>query len=230
MDALQTLLLIGLVSSWPTFSAEPQTYQVDDLKRWGRPSRVVAPIYPAEALAKGQTGFVDVEGRISPLLDLKEIEYQPDSGADTFVEALRQVVPFWEFYAWFGTDCFPKDDRVAVRVWFEIEDGKPKISITVRGIPPGGLPRITVLHREKPEYPRSMLRENKQAFVYVQSEVNPDGSVEKVTVQAFPQRGNGNAPFEREARRAMSRWRYSSLPNGQDKRLACHQIFWKIVN
>jgi TonB family protein len=227
-------LLAGGPSLGESPPEQPTLYQVDEPGKLGRPKRIVAPKYPVEALEKKRTGFVDVEGRISPLLDLKEIAYRPDSPESAvFVESLKQVVPHWEFHPLYGRDCFPSDERIGVRVWFELDEGQPKISVTVlaaEGLVSPDTPQIATLHRVDPQYPSEALRNGLQAFVWVQSDIKPDGSVEKVTARAYPPRSAfSNSPFEREATRSMSKWKYSPLPEGETtRRRGCHQLLFTI--
>lgn len=204
---------------------------VEDPEKWGRPSRVVVPEYPRSALERGHTGHVDIEGTIDPLRDLRNPVFKPDSDASSiFVAAVKEVLPSWEFHPARDRDCIPSPARVTTRVWFEIADGKPKISVALRSAPPVPF-RINAVHRELPVYPRSMQRDGRQAYVYVRMEVDAAGDVGNVEAKAFSDSQRGHAAFERESARVMRRWKYEPLPEGETRvRVVCNEVLFRFGN
>ena len=82
--------------------------------------RIVQPEFPEEALARGRSGYVDVDAVINPRSYLPEdITYLPDSrDSAIFVEALKEVFPSWKFHLP-TRDCLPSHERTTTRVWFE---------------------------------------------------------------------------------------------------------------
>lgn len=70
----------------------------------------------------------------------------------------------------------------------------------------------TPLYRVQPRYPRKALRLNKEGYVVLSFDINPAGRVVNIAViEAKPAR-----LFEREAQRALKKWKYKPmLVNGE---------------
>jgi hypothetical protein len=203
----------------------------DNAERWGKPWLLTEPVYPKEALGKGLTGYVDVEGRVAGTGELKEIEFKPGSPeAEVFVGALREDVTVWRFYGPTGSDCLPSGERISNRVWFEIEGGKPKIFVSR-----GERKRVTShelqpVERVEPRYPPGMIRENRGAVLFARSEIDPAGKVIGVTATAFPrERAEYLFEFEKEIRRALKLWRFPPAPEGiTAPRFFCSDVIFRL--
>lgn len=192
------------IRRWPDKS-QVTPFHVDDPSRWGQPSRVVEPAYPKDALAAGLTGYVDVEGRIGARESMEEAVFKPDSPqSEPFVATLKEVLPLWKFNAPLANDCLPSDERVTTRVWFELKDGQPRISVSRRATSRRKDPeQHQPIRKVMPAYPRSMQLDGLE----------------------------GPSAFERESIAALKRWVYPALPEGQDKiRRYCKQIQFNLVN
>ncbi len=165
----------------------PEVHYFGETAHYGRPNRVVEPGYPAEALAKGITGYVDMRGHVSPLRAFEDVEFTPGTPEATiFVQPLKDVIAHWEFYPVFDGDCFPSHKAVSVRVIFALENQKPHVSLVVAtvDVPPDN--SMKAVKRKKVSYPRAPLRDGVQAYVYSRSVVNPDGSVANVETEVHP--------------------------------------------
>ena len=227
----RALAALFLAAALPALADEALDVRpMDEAVRPGRPSRFVVPDYPTDALAKGIIGYVDIEGRVSPLKDLKDVQYRAGTPeAEVFIPALKAVAGHWEFYPTFHDSCFPSDERVEMRVWFDIVEGKPKIDITVSKAAAKKLVPFRVLHCDPPDYPSGPLRAGLAAFVYASVAINPDGSVSKVDAQSYPRRRGVDRWFEEAVVRAYSRCQYQAAPETGPKRIACYQVFFRLA-
>jgi TonB family protein len=103
----------------------------DDPKAWSTPRVVLPPDYPQAMLAKGVTGYVDIETHLSEdgVVDrIVSINSEPKSLA--FEEAVKDAITHWRFDMPIGPGCKPVDTTVVTRVWFEIKDGKESVSVS----------------------------------------------------------------------------------------------------
>ena len=225
--------LVGVLAAFgaPLAGADDPSgpfFHVDDPSRMGRPIRVVTPEFPKPALDQRLAAIVDVEGRISPLHSLQEVTLRVEPpGADVFVEAVKKVLPYWEFHPIFEGGCFPTERRVANRVSFEWDGDQPKIFVTVRPAPAQKKREsIRVVKRVEPTYPREAISAGHQAYVYSELAVLPDGSVSGVKTRTYPERpGTANQAFEREAIRKLSQWMFE--PATVPLRSACQEIIFQ---
>jgi outer membrane biosynthesis protein TonB len=224
-------LSFALCATAATAEESGPVYHVGDAAKFGRPTRIVVPEYPGDALAKHVTGYVDLQGQVSPLKSFTGIVFTPGTPeAALFVEPLREVIKHWEFEPVYRNGCFPADDPVKIRVNFEIEDGKPRIFVTMARSDPPKAQSMSIVRSENPVYPRSAMRAGLQAFAYARMEVAPDGSVGKVDTEVYPQRAAlDNLLFENELKHAFSKWRFNALPDGETRvRVACQSVFFRL--
>jgi TonB family protein len=123
---------------------------------------LVAPAYPKAALARGETATVRVAGTIQTdgRLEIDKVESRaPD---DAFALAVREAAKLWRMQPRIVTpSCDAVEVRSEVTVWFEIVDGKPKVSYAVKGPPQGSPP--PQIHKDRapirsiaPEYPAKL--------------------------------------------------------------------------
>jgi TonB family protein len=216
-----------------TAAAQPQRdpFVSGDPAQWGRATRIVEPAYPPRALAEGRTGYIDVQGRVSPLGVLQDIKYSPeDPESAVFIDAVRRAIRDWEFQPPVGRDCQPSDERITNRIWFEIADGKPKVSVSlVRAAGPGDPTVLKPLTREDPIYPSSMRRSNTEAVVFARVRVNAAGEVVAIEPHSYPRRrGTSMRDFEHEVIRALTQWRYPPAPASDSTRVVCYDLRFKL--
>ena len=208
-----------------------EVFHAGDPAQWGRVKRLVPPEFPKAALDQGRSGYVDVRGRVSPIGFLEEIEYSPeDAGSGVFIDPIRKVIAHWELEPPLGRDCQPSEERIVNRVWFDVKDGKPSVSVSLvrpqAGVPP---PTLRPLQREDPVYPNSLRRSGDQAVVYARLVVDPSGQVLSVEPHAFPRRrGYRTREFQQEVIRALSQWRYPPAPEAGGNRHVCYDIWFRL--
>ena len=213
-------------------AGEPDAYYGSDPRQWGQPHVIVAPDYPADALASHVTGTVHVSGVIAPMGNLEDIAYSVDPPTATaLVDALKEVMPRWVFYPSVAKTCLPSSDRVLTQVWFEIRDGEPHISVSRGGVPAppeAGASQFKALTRVEPRYPRQMIREGRQSHVYARMEVDAAGTVTRVTAKAYPP-ARGLGPFETESEEALMLWKFPPAQQGMSRpRILCYDIVYRL--
>jgi hypothetical protein len=227
--ATAALLIAAFAGTTCPRARETEPFHVEDPSRWGKPTRVVLPEYPKEALAKRLTGYVDFEGVVSPLRDIEGVEFVADSPAsEPFVAALKEVLPHWGFYPSLGKDCMPDPVRVKTRVWFELDGDKPRISVTRRRIhEEERVAKVAVpTRRREPEYPVQAQRDGLMAYVYSRLDVGEDGRVLAVASEAYPRGPDSREAFVRSNERAFLRWEFPPGP----KRTVCMEVFYRLRN
>jgi TonB family protein len=215
---------------WPDASKVTPFY-TQDPRRWGTPYRVVEPEYPKAAVADGRTGVVEVDALVTAEDKLKDIRYAAESPeATVFVEPLKAVLPHWLVRAPLGSDCLPTGERVVLRIWFELKDGAPKVSVS-RGTnsPPAAQASVEkALSSPFPVYPRSMRAKGNEAVVYTLSVVDPSGDVREVHTRVYSE-DLDNAPFEPAVVKALRQWKYPPEPNGVVRHV-CKDVHFRIVD
>ena len=157
---------------------------------------------------------------------IDRIEATPDR--DDFRQAVRQVAGFWMFVPRYDSRCEPLVEEKQFRIWFELKEGKPAISISgaVTGKAPIDTSQedlFTPITRVTPEYPHRAQREGREGPVDALIRIAEDGHVEKVVVIPSP-----NAPFFAEAiTNAMLRWRF---PEGKRiKQCARYEFMFRLT-
>jgi hypothetical protein len=214
-------------------------YHSQDPKRWSRPSLVVRPTYPPEAVARRLSGSVEIEGVVQGTGYLKDILFTPDSPASAvFVEALEKVTPYWRFNPAIGNDCQPTAEVVVTKVSFELDGNEPRVFVIPSQAHAGEawqLPDdMNPVHMESPAFPESMLRLKWEARVYARQEVDPYGKVMEVKGSVHSRQGGPLArgdirEFERAAERSLLAWKYPPAPNvSKLPRFICQEIEFKL--
>ena len=196
----------------------------------GRPEKFFVPEYPAEALRKGVTGYVDVEGTVGGLRFLEEpVLHAGTPEAEVFVEPTRDVARFWQFYpSYRANTCFPSRDRVELRVVFEIEGGKPKISIEVPRAPPRGK-SIKAANCPEPRYPRAALMADAMANVYSAVHLRPDGKVSSVDTETYPHRGIVDEMFSDAVKSAFEGCEFPPAADPATPRTVCYDVIFRMA-
>ena len=204
----------------PAALAMLATLYVGDPSQWGHVTHLVEPGYPQRALAEGRTGHVDVRGRVNAHGILGNATYSPgDPGSGIFIDPLRRVIRQWRFEPPLGPDCQPSAQRVANRVWFRIEEGKPRIAVAVLPDASRAHGTIAPLKREEPA-----ARAAGETVVYARMHVDNQGGVVSVEPRSYTRgrAGAGVRALEHEVIRALTQWRF---PPAQDaQRRVCHSV------
>lgn len=156
----------------------------------GRMLLLVAPTFPKEALAAGRTASVEVYATIKTDGRLEDVRIEANPPDEAFESAVMDVVPGWRMQPRLATPyCSAYDTAGHVTLWFEIADGKPKVSFGAH-VPVGAKPTGIVSDRKPvdmvaPLYPARLAADprtprNILQVAYVA--VADDGSVTGVTL------------------------------------------------
>jgi hypothetical protein len=183
-----------LLASQVIASPVPTTYFVEDPLKWARPLVVVPPKYPATQLAASVTGTVEAVLSLKDSGGLESIvSITSEPKVPEFEAAVQDVVKSWKFAQSFDPTCKPVGARSRMKVWFEIKEGKPSISVThmPSSLTPGtsaikelNRPAIAKLLLET--FPPEARREGKEAQVHARLTVDAaTGLVSKVTIAAM---------------------------------------------
>jgi outer membrane biosynthesis protein TonB len=201
---------------------------VDKAHPVGSLTRVVEPAYPKALLSAGKGGHVDITGTVSPLGDLENVRYTPDSPASqAFVEPLREVVPYWKFRSNVDDECRPVAQAVTTRMFFEVVEGKPKVSVThAKG--EKARPELRASKRVQPEFPRRAAERQHEAMVYAATEITPDGKVASVQAWSYPTH-NSATLFKDATRTALMQWEFPPA-SAERKRRLCYDLDFKLTN
>lgn len=166
---------------------------MDDPSKWATPKKVVPPEYPAGELAKGATQAVDVTIRVDSAGKVESHAFSNSTpAAAPFEEAVAAVIRLWQFEIATDANCAPRANEGNVRVWFEIKDGNPSVSVSGKASGSGSPPVAVAksLNRKeaigKIRYPVDARRGAAEADLYVVLRVNAaSGSVETAQVSAI---------------------------------------------
>lgn len=223
----------------PTRVTEVMLY-ADDPKEWLSIKLVVSPTYPPAHLAAGKTGHVDVQLRLDEfgkVVEVKKVEATPMDAA--FEMAAREVLKFWLFKPPVSEQCVPIASDGNVRLWFEIRDGKPAISVS-------SLPDPTAKPREQAAW-RPMINYRQMAasvrYPYAARRLDAQGDLFSIMTvdagtgevmdaevsHAVVSHGNAKQHFRDEIVRALMRGRFEPRPAETGKRFkACIEFKFRL--
>lgn len=173
---------------------------------------LLAPAFPKEALARGESATVTVAGNVQTDGRLEDvlIETVPPNAA--FESAVRQVVPLWRLQPRIvSPGCGAAETAGRVTIWFEIEDGKPKVRYAATR-PAGLKPEIRndrpPVRAFAPKYPARFAVDPKTPKSVLQVAylgVAEDGSVINVTLAPMLYYRD----FEHDIVEAVRQWKYA---------------------
>jgi TonB-like protein len=222
----------------------PVPTHADDPSKWGRLDRVFAPEYPKEALDKGISGSVEIDGIVTGWRTLSDVKLRPEGASSAvFVKAVEEAIPHWRLFPPLGNDCMPSNARVTTRAVFEIQDGKPRIFVEHAALERSGAPPVQFnpIRRVQPKYPKRILQAEIEAIVYALLEVNPSGEVTEVRTRTFPRYKGLILPaehrnyrevsiaFDADVAEAARRWEYSpAAVGGEQRRANCVTFIYRI--
>lgn len=111
---------------------------------------LLAPTYPREALAQGETAVVTATGTIQTDGRLENVRFESSSLNETFVTAVGDAARLWRMQPRIlPPQCNATETEGQVTFWFEIADGKPKVSYAVKA-PPAGAAAPAILNDRAP--------------------------------------------------------------------------------
>lgn len=125
--------VVAVETPVPKSAISEQMLFADDPKLWLTLKRVVPPEFPSKALERGETAVVDVELEIDELgyvASIRSIKSNPSNRL--FEKSAQDAAKYWLFFAPPNPDCKPTRETGNVRIWFEINGGKPSVSVSSR--------------------------------------------------------------------------------------------------
>lgn len=94
---------------------------------------LVAPTYPRDALARGETAVMTVSGTIQTDGRLEDVRVEGDALSPSFEAEVRRSAQLWRMQPRIVPPlCGATEAAAQVTIWFEIAEGKPKVSYGVR--------------------------------------------------------------------------------------------------
>ena len=232
-----SLLLAAAVSA----SAAETPIDLSAVGPRGRPSRVIKPEYPPEALARGQTGAVTLEGVAGPDGRFNEITFIPDRPeSGIFVEAVAKVTPRWEFRSPYGPDCMPLGVPFRTEVEFRIENGVPAVIVTHApadepppkplGPPVKPATHFKPVDRVNPVFPRTLVHFGHTGKTFAKIVVDREGSVVSVDTRTYDAKPSPNSKlFDASAQRALKQWKFPPVPPEEEAPwTGCYEIAWRL--
>lgn len=187
------------------------------------------PRYPREELAKGGTGYVVLDARVSGRGELQDVRLAPESqGPQPFVDAVYAALPMWRFYPPIDRDCQPSHERIKVRTWFEIDGGKGKVYVLGEGPAWKGDAQPQPIATRKASYPYkvSSFRWQDGVIVFSRATIDAQGNVVDTTAKAYP-RGLPwlMMPFEDQARVAMLDFKFAPASSPAPRHYCTDVVF-----
>lgn len=223
--AVSTLLLLAAAAAAHAEEGPAPTYH-DKADTIGQPYVIVAPDYPAQALAEKRGGIVAIAGRVSGIGNLEDVKITAEPPTDpAFSAAVKQVIGWWLFSAPTDEQCQPDSRIVVNRVEFNADDGKPHISVLRVATPHEPLDaKFVPIHRDEPRYPEPAVRGEVEAIVYVRLDVDSQGKVAKVFARAYSREKSwATRLMESEVEKAFRNWRYPPPADGKPW-AGCHVV------
>lgn len=203
---MKSALLSGvlvLASAGVVFAQAPAQGSGQEITRLVQPRvlKEVKPAYPADALATGLSGTVELEcvvkadGTVGEIKVLKPLEPSLDEAA---IAALKQ----WTF-APATKDGKPIDTQVTIEMSFTTRPRGPKLGSPDVYKVGGDVVAPKVVKDVKPSYAPEAMRERISGTVEVECVVLPDGTVgdARVASSLHPQ-------LDAEALKAVRQWRF----------------------
>lgn len=179
---------------------------------------LIAPAYPKASLARGETATVTVLGTIQTDGRLENVRIEAVAPNETFAEAVKRVARLWRLQPRIDAPtCGATETQASVTVWFEIENGKPKVSYSAAS-PQAAMAAPAIYNDRKPiriigpQYPPKLAADPKTPKSIMQLAylgVAADGSVTSVTMAPMLY----YREFEPQIVSAARQWKY--VPQGE---------------
>lgn len=215
---MRILLVVFLLSAAVARADSPVVVLTDVAlqQRAAKPMGIIAPTFPPAALAEKVTGTVDVIGDIGEdgKMRVTRMEAAPDR--EDFKAAVRDVIGLWRFSPRYEQDCKPHATPGQVRIWFEMKEGKPAISVSRPLVsddtsPPEPEKILKAIRRTIPKYPMAAVRAGVDGRIDAYVRVTPEGEVDSLEIapNLLP------VQFERAVRDAVYWWKFEPRPGGK---------------
>lgn len=245
---IETLLVLGLETICVCTSANAETVARyapvtkteqmlfgDDPKTWASPKVVVPPTYPAELIASGVSGYVDVDVTTNESGAVTAHRIVASKPASAILEAaVAETIGKWLFYVPISNDCKPLVATANVRVWFEIKNGVGSVSVSGQPTPDARSPfasaqRAKMINAKDvfPRYPRKASRDRIQADAGVIMQVRAaSGEVISASMPWIKTSGGGEDIFRDALVSQYAKARFE--PREGSDYAVCVQVGFKI--
>lgn len=207
-------LLLSLLTAATLSFAQPDPRITDAADKYVRPILLVAPDIPKRDPTDKWPIEIRVSGTVNPLGALEGAEFSPSEGAEKYILAIKEVLPFWRFRPAVDDElCAPVASAGSVLVWFEDKAGKPTVLVSVpkpnREVAADNKvatdPRVKLTVRPKVEYPIDATRAKMEGSAELLFQLSSQGEVIKTKLlSSVP-----NPVFGDEALRVAGRARFS---------------------
>ena len=130
---MKSVLRLSLIATSVAISTLAQAQNRDPLAMWKSGGRVVAasqPEYPPEALANGVQGKLTVEFGMNHFGHPRGFRIIEGAPNGVFDEATTSALAKWRLLPKYSSPCDASRTRMRLDFWFEISDGKPKVSVS----------------------------------------------------------------------------------------------------
>lgn len=127
---LRALAAMACIAFYPSVHAD--LVPAEHVPRTAEPLLIVSPKYPDDALADKKQVEVRVKGQVTENGSFGMAEYSAGEGEEAFVQAVRDVLPYWRFEPNLDNqECKPKAYDAQLTVWFEMTEKGPAISASM---------------------------------------------------------------------------------------------------
>jgi len=205
-----SILAAFTLAAGGTNAAEPTLMSPENLAaRAAQVTVFVPPEFPAKALREKVEAMVEVTGTVKKdgSLAVEKLEVAPDRAE--FRDAVMAVEGYWRFRPDYDSACHAKEAPGQIRVWFELKDGKPSISITapkkLASTPLAPSKLYPVVRQVDPWYPSAAWHDRIEARIEALMRVSDAGKVEEVVIVP----GAYESQFGEAATTALMQWEFA---------------------
>ncbi|QJR09806.1 hypothetical protein DSM104443_00856 [Usitatibacter rugosus] len=231
------LTFMALAMALDAAHAQEITAAGDALAQRGlRIVSVVAPEYPPALLQRGVEATLSLEARVNRDGSIDMSTFKINGGDEAFAAAVRDVARYWLFVPPIHAyTCASVAGDLAMQVWFEVADGKPKVSVSSPVQPATDALAGKVDLRSGNEmvrrqsgtpvvYPEAAHRDRVEGDVTGVVRITNNGRVTGVEVRPGPYK----VWFEPAIKRGVRSWTFAILPGfPQDRDYICVEFKWQ---
>jgi TonB family protein len=177
--------------------------KLSKFKRWVRPD------YPEASRVAQKTGVVEVHVEVNEGGTSSTLKLSSDPQSDALEGAVKDVVEHWRYIVPITKTCEPLTSRVHARVHFNLEDGRPAVSLEEVSSPKAEKACVDPLRvlnekevREKLSllFPRAARRSGSEGVVYLAITANAaTGDVRDIDVVRLVDGGSAKREFQNVA-------------------------------
>jgi outer membrane biosynthesis protein TonB len=197
---------------------------------------VVAPEYPPALLHRGVEATLSLEARVNRDGSIDMSTLKIAGGDEAFAASVRDVARYWLFVPPIHAfTCASIAGDLAMQVWFEVADGKPKVSVSSPVQPSTAALAAKVDLQSGNEmvrrrsgtpviYPEAAHRDRVEGDVTGVVRINNLGRVTGIEVRPGPYR----VWFEPAIKRGVRSWTFEILPGfPKDRDYICAEFKWQ---